>query len=103
IAALTEVLVPAAYEHSTALGGILADGIDAALHDAGLPWTSYRLGPRAGQWYGPHPRTGADAHAMTDPELTRLLRIWMANRGIWAGPPGAGAAGPGPGRVTEGG
>ena len=90
VAALTEVLVPEAYEHTTALGGMLADGIDAALRDAGLPWTSYRFGPRAGQWYGPHPRTGADAHAMTDPELTRLLRIWMANRGIWEALPGAG-------------
>jgi len=101
IAALTEVLVPAAYEHSTALGGILADGIDAALHDAGLPWTSYRFGPRAGQWYGPHPRTGADAHAMTDPELTRLLRIWMANRGIWEALPGAGPTVPVPAGFAE--
>src|SRR5947208_15365733 len=96
VAALTEVLVPAAYEHPTALGGILADGIDAALPDAGPPWTSYRFGPRAGQWYGPHPRTGADAHAMTDPELTRLLRIWMANRGIWEALPGAGPTVPVP-------
>jgi len=87
---MAEVLVPEAYEHTTALGGMLADGIDAALRDAGLPWTSYWFGPRAGQWYGPHPRTGADAHAMTDPELTRLLRIWMANRGIWEALPGAG-------------
>jgi len=101
IAALTEVLVPAAYEHTTALGGILADGIDAALRDAGLPWTSYRFGPRAGQWYGPHPRTGADAHAMTDPELTRLLRIWMANRGIWEALPGAGPTVPVPAGFAE--
>src|SRR6266516_6583996 len=90
VAALTEVLVPSAYEHTTALGAMLADGIDAALRDAGLPWTAYRFGARAGQWYGPHPRTGADAHAMTDRELTRLLRIWMANRGIWEALPGAG-------------
>jgi glutamate-1-semialdehyde 2,1-aminomutase len=101
IAALTEVLVPAAYEHTTALGGILADGIDAALRDAGLPWTSYRFGPRAGQWYGPHPRTGADAYAMTDPELTRLLRIWMANRGIWEALPGAGPTAPVPAGFAE--
>ncbi|HYX11712.1 MAG TPA: aminotransferase class III-fold pyridoxal phosphate-dependent enzyme, partial [Candidatus Acidoferrum sp.] len=96
VAALTEVLVPSAYEHTTALGAMLADGIDAALRDAGLPWTAYRFGPRAGQWYGPHPRTGADAYAMTDPELTRLLRIWMANRGIWEALPGAGPTVPVP-------
>ncbi len=62
----------------------------------GLPWTTYRFGPRAGQWYGPKPRTGGDAYAMTDPELTALLRIWMANRGIWEALPGAGPTVPVP-------
>src|SRR5215831_10422747 len=33
-AALTEVLVPAAYEHTSALGGELADGIEAAIRSA---------------------------------------------------------------------
>ena len=52
-AALSEVLVPEAYAHTSALGDLLADGIDAAIAAAGLPWTTYRFGPRAGQWYGP--------------------------------------------------
>jgi glutamate-1-semialdehyde 2,1-aminomutase len=81
-ATLTEVLVPAAYEHTSALGAELADGIDAAIASAGLPWTTIRLGPRSGQWYGPRPRTGAEAFALVDDELTRLLRIWLANRGV---------------------
>ena len=89
-AALTEVLVPDAYAHTTALGGDLADGIEAAIHAAGLPWTAIRLGPRSGQWYGPRPRTGADAYALTDEMLTRLIRVWLANRGIWEALPGAG-------------
>ncbi|HTG48556.1 MAG TPA: aminotransferase class III-fold pyridoxal phosphate-dependent enzyme, partial [Actinomycetota bacterium] len=96
VAALTEVLVPEAYEHTAELGGLLADGIEAAIGDAGLPWTTYRFGPRAGQWYGPKPRTGGEAYAMTDRELTRLLRIWMANRGIWEALPGAGPTVPVP-------
>ena len=89
-AALTEVLVPDAYAHTSALGTQLADGIEAAIRATGLPWTAIRLGPRSGQWYGPRPRTGADAHALTDEMLTRLIRIWMANRGIWEALPGAG-------------
>ena len=82
-AALTRVLVPGAYAHATALGAELADGIEAAISSAGLPWTAIRLGPRSGQWYGPEPHTGAEAYALTDDELTRLIRIWLANRGIW--------------------
>jgi glutamate-1-semialdehyde 2,1-aminomutase len=89
-AALTQVLVPAAYAHATALGGELADGISDAISSAGLPWTAIRFGPRSGQWYGPVPRTGAEAHALTDGLLTRLIRTWLANRGVWEALPGAG-------------
>jgi len=95
-AALTQVLVPAAYAHTTALGGELADGIERAIGSAGLPWTAIRLGPRSGQWYGPRPRTGAEAHALTDDQLTRLIRIWLANRGVWEALPGAGPTVPVP-------
>jgi hypothetical protein len=35
------------------------------------------------------PRTGAQAHALADDQLTRLIRIWLANRGIWEVLPGA--------------
>jgi glutamate-1-semialdehyde 2,1-aminomutase len=95
-AALTQVLVPSAYAHTTGLGGQLADGIEEAIKAAGLPWTVIRLGPRSGQWYGPVPRTGAQAHALTDSLLTRLIRIWLANRGIWEALPGAGPTVPVP-------
>jgi glutamate-1-semialdehyde 2,1-aminomutase len=95
-AALTQVLVPAAYAHATALGGELADGIEQAIRSAGLPWTVIRLGPRSGQWYGARPRTGAEAAALTDGQLTRLIRIWLANRGVWEALPGAGPTVPVP-------
>jgi glutamate-1-semialdehyde 2,1-aminomutase len=95
-AALTEVLLPGAYAHTTALGGELADGIEAAIGSAGLPWTVIRLGPRSGQWYGPRPRTGAEAYRLTDDLLTRLIRVWLANRGIWEALPGAGPTVPVP-------
>jgi glutamate-1-semialdehyde 2,1-aminomutase len=89
-AALTEVLTPEAYAHAARLGAALADGIESAIAEAGLPWTAIRFGPRSGQWYGPQPRTGAEALALADKDLTRLLRIWMANRGVWEALPGAG-------------
>ena len=95
-AALTQVLVPDAYAHTTGLGGQLADGIEEAIKAAGLPWTVIRLGPRSGPWYGPKPRTGAQAHALTDDKLTRLIRIWLANRGVWEALPGAGPTVPVP-------
>ena len=95
-AALTEVLVPAAYAHTTALGTELANGIEAGIRAAGLPWTAIRFGPRSGQWYGPVPRTGSDAHLLTDDRLTRLIRIWLANRGVWEALPGAGPTVPVP-------
>jgi glutamate-1-semialdehyde aminotransferase len=84
------VLTPGAYQHTTELGRELADGIEQAIRIAGLPWTAIRFGPRSGQWYGPMPRTGAEAYALTDGQLTDLVRIWLANRGIWDGLPGAG-------------
>jgi glutamate-1-semialdehyde 2,1-aminomutase len=95
-AALTQVLVPDAYAHTSLLGRQLADGIEDAIGSAGLPWTVIRLGPRSGQWYGPMPRTGAEAHALTDDGLTRLMRIWLANRGVWEALPGAGPTVPVP-------
>jgi hypothetical protein len=44
----------------------------------------------------PVPRTGAQAHAVTDDELTRLIPIWLVNRGIWDAFPGAGPTVPVP-------
>jgi glutamate-1-semialdehyde 2,1-aminomutase len=95
-AALTQVLLPDAYAHATALGTELADGIESAVNSVGLPWTVIRFGPRSGQWYGPAPRTGAEAHTLTDDQLTRLIRIWLANRGVWEALPGAGPTVPVP-------
>ena len=42
------------------------------------------------------PRTGAKAYTLTDGQLTRLIRIWLANRGVWEALPGAGPTVPVP-------
>jgi glutamate-1-semialdehyde 2,1-aminomutase len=100
-AALTEVLVADAYQHTDTLGAKLAEGIQAAVSSSGLPWTVIRFGPRSGQWYGPRPRTGQEAFSLVDEDLTRLLRIWLANRGVWEALAGAGPTVPVPAGDTD--
>ena len=51
---------------------------------------------RSGQRVRAPLRTGAQAYALTDDQLTRLIRIWLANRGIWDALAGAGPTVPVP-------
>jgi glutamate-1-semialdehyde 2,1-aminomutase len=88
---MLEILTPAAYASTQRLGGRLADGMRAAVARVGLPWHIYQLGPRAGYTFGPDPLRNADeARACQDDLLTRLIRIWLANRGVWEAIVGAG-------------
>jgi glutamate-1-semialdehyde 2,1-aminomutase len=83
-AVLLEVLTPEAYEHAAALGARLADGLEAVVGRAGLPWTVQRLYARAGlDLSGRAARNAAEADAGEQPELNALLRLWLANRGVW--------------------
>lgn len=92
-AALTEVLTADAYEGAARLGARLADGIEEVATGAGLPWKADRLFARSGDAFdGELPRTGAEARARHDGELWRLLRLWMANRGVWEAMEWAGPA-----------
>ncbi|MFA4966106.1 MAG: transaminase [Thermoleophilia bacterium] len=83
-AALQEVLTDAAYEHTAALGARLADGMEARVAAAGLPWAVQRLYARSGlSFCGRLPRSAADFDADEQPELNGLLRLYLANRGVW--------------------
>ena len=83
-AVLTDVLTPEAYARAAALGADLADGLEAAVDAAGLPWKMQRLGPRSGvNLSGRLPRDAAEADADEQPELNALLRLYLANRGVW--------------------
>ena len=83
-AALAEVLTPAAYEHAAELGAGLADGLEAAVDEAGLPWRVQRLWPRSGVTFSERlARSAAEADADEQPELNALLRLYLANRGVW--------------------
>lgn len=92
-AALTEVLTADAYDRTSRLGEKLADGIDRLANNNGLPWCAHRLVARSGYAFdGVLPRNARQAHASHDPELYRLLRLFMANRGVWEAMEWAGPA-----------
>jgi len=90
-AVMTEILTPEAYAHTQRLGARLAEGMRASVDRAGLPWHIHHLGPRSGYTFRRTPiHDGAEGRAAADELLTRLIRIWLANRGVWEAIVGAG-------------
>ena len=83
-ATLLEVLTPETYAHAAALGARLAGGLEAAVTRADLPWRVQRLYARSGlSFSGRLARNAAEADADEQPELNALLRLYLANRGVW--------------------
>ena len=94
---MTEILTPEAYAHTQRLGARLAGGMRASVDAHGLPWHIHHLGPRSGYTFQPTPiRNGAEGRAAADELLTRLIRVWLANRGVWEAIVGAGPVCPVP-------
>jgi glutamate-1-semialdehyde aminotransferase len=90
-ATMSEVLTDAAYAHTQALGTRLADGLSTMVASAGLPWTVHRFWPRSGVSFSPAmPRNAAEAIASLYVPLRRLMRVYLANRGVWDAIIGAG-------------
>jgi glutamate-1-semialdehyde 2,1-aminomutase len=83
-AALTEVLTPAAFSTSARLGEKLAVGLRAHIHRAGLPWSVNDHGSHAYYFFSPQPpRDARGARDTDDPQLRALIRLFLANRGVW--------------------
>ena len=83
-ATLESLLRPEDYARVIRLGERLADGIEAAIAAAGLPWRAFRLGPRSGYCLAPElPRNGAQAKLSLDGDWINARRLFMANRGVW--------------------
>jgi glutamate-1-semialdehyde aminotransferase len=83
-AALTEVLTREAFDAARANGVRMADGLEAAIAEAGLPWSVARMGPHA--YYGFTPRlarNAREARDADDADLRAGIRVWLANRGVW--------------------
>ena len=96
-ATMLEVLTDEAYASTARLGAKLATGMAATVRAAGLPWHIHHLGPRAGYTFRPEPVTNAvEARACADDLLTRLIRVWLANHGVWEAIVGAGPVVPVP-------
>jgi glutamate-1-semialdehyde 2,1-aminomutase len=90
-ATMGEVLLTDAYAHTHAMGARLADGIEKAIAEAGLPWTTHRFWPRSGVTFAPiMPRDATEAYATKDVELIVTARVYLANRGVWEAIVGAG-------------
>jgi glutamate-1-semialdehyde 2,1-aminomutase len=70
---------------------MLADGIEKAISEVGLPWTTHRFWPRSGTTFAPAmPRNAREAYASMDVELILTFRVYLANRGVWEAIVGAG-------------
>ena len=90
-ATMGSVLTSDVYAYTHALGARLADGIEKAIGDSGLPWTTHRFWPRSGVTFAPAmPRNALEAYAAKDIPLTLLSRVYLANRGVWDAIVGAG-------------
>ena len=100
-ATLIEVLVPEAYDHtigSRHRARRRHRGRDLLVRP---PVDGDSLRAPLGTMVRPPAANGAEAFALTDDELTQLLRIWLANRGVWDGLPGAGPTVPVPASRSE--
>ena len=82
-AALGEVLTAAAFERMIPMAERWERGVADAIGRHRAPWSVTRLGARAEYHFMPEPpRDGEDQVAHADPELERLLHLWVMNRGV---------------------
>jgi glutamate-1-semialdehyde 2,1-aminomutase len=83
-AALFDVLTPDAFAHTASLGARLAAGLREAITEAGLRWSVVQHGAHASYFFVPEPPAdGVASRAADDPSLRALIRVYMANRGVW--------------------
>lgn len=101
-ATLDEILTAEAYERTAELGERLASGMRDAVGAAGLSWYIHHLSPRAGYTFSPEPpRNASEANSVENGLLRRVMRIWLANRGVWEAIVGAGPVVPVPGTQDD--
>ena len=66
------------------LGERMAAGLRSAIGRAGVRWSVVQHGAHACYFFVPEPpRDGAASRAADDPDLRALIRVFMANRGVW--------------------
>jgi glutamate-1-semialdehyde 2,1-aminomutase len=83
-AALLDVLTEEAFTRTAALGERMAAGLRTAIAEAGLRWSVAQYGAHAFYFFAPEPPVdGAGSRVADDPGLRALIRVFMANRGVW--------------------
>jgi glutamate-1-semialdehyde 2,1-aminomutase len=83
-AALLDVLTEEAFERTAALGERMAAGLRTAIDSAGVHWGVAQYGAHASYFFSAEPPTdGAGSRAADHPGLRALIRVFMANRGVW--------------------
>jgi glutamate-1-semialdehyde 2,1-aminomutase len=83
-AALLDVLTEQAFERAASLGERMAAGLRMAMESAALEWSLAQFGAHASYFFAPQPPAdGAGSRAADDPDLRALIRVFMANRGVW--------------------
>jgi glutamate-1-semialdehyde 2,1-aminomutase len=83
-AALLDVLTEDAFEHTGRLGERMASGLREAIALAGVAWSVAQTGGHAYYFFAPAPPgDAAGSRAADDSELRALIRVFMANRGVW--------------------
>jgi glutamate-1-semialdehyde 2,1-aminomutase len=83
-AALIEVLTEEAFERTAGLGDRMASGLRDAIASAGLDWSVVQHGGHAFYFFCAEPPVdAASSRASDDPALRALMRVFMANRGVW--------------------
>jgi glutamate-1-semialdehyde 2,1-aminomutase len=82
-ATLDQVLTEAAFSRMIPLGERWEAGVAAVIAESDAPWHVSRLGCRAEYAFRPTPpRTGREAAAAEDHELSRYLHLHALNRGV---------------------
>jgi glutamate-1-semialdehyde 2,1-aminomutase len=82
-ATLTEVLTDAAFAGMIDTATAFAAGVREIIDEYGLPWSVSQVGARAEYAFvAPAPRTGGEAAAHVDDELSDYLHVYLANRGV---------------------
>jgi glutamate-1-semialdehyde 2,1-aminomutase len=82
-ATLDQVLTDAAFDRMTACATRFADGVDAVIEQADVPWSLSRLGARAEyRFTRPAPRSGGASACAGDDDLDEYVHLYTLNRGI---------------------
>lgn len=82
-ATLEHFLTKTTFDRMTAVAERFAEGVDGIVRGHGLPWHVMSLGARVVYGSPPTlPRNGREALSAMDPELDKLIHLYLLNRGI---------------------